>query len=208
MPPAGIVGQSILTLVDPSHAAEFSRSLADARGPGRGSPSAMRHSIKTQQGQWRDVITTFFPPTTPATSHNPRETLIVCQTADTEAKIAKQPEFSQLSSGQRVPFVNQNGRRRSSTNPDNVLSVLEPNRSSSWQFELGNLQRENRQLMAEIERIERIKAAAETSGRSMSTSGLGAGHLPKESDLMGPAGPMPPMSCCLNCGSSDVRPDA
>lgn len=203
--PDQLLGTSIVQFIRPEQREVFKGALKNAAE--QGTASAMRHSLKDKHDHWREVVTTFFPPSSQHSGGRyHREALIVCQTSLMAAKLDNQPSFAQVPLGQTVPFI---ASDLSNDNRQNVFAELQPNRNSSWQFELQSLQRSNRSMQAEIAKLEQLKASASAGRRNSSAPAQRTKtHTPSSGPPQTSAHVSPLfMPNCINCGSSDIGPD-
>lgn len=163
-----MTGTSIQALMRPDSKHELGRALEQAR---TGVKATVKHEIQNKRGQFLQALTTLFPGDA---SENRKPTFLIAQTRllkHTRAS-AGSPNAKDMASAastpshwsNRSPLQTQHGRNLGDTTPahdsrensaenggdENLFEELKTTRSTSWQFELRQMQRTNKRLVEEL----------------------------------------------------------
>ncbi|KAG0126897.1 tuber borchii white collar-1 [Tuber indicum] len=165
-----LTGTSVQALMRPDSKNELGRALENARN---GTKATVKHEIQNKRGQFLQALTTLFPGDG---TESQKPTFLVAQTrllkhtrasagsptknhqSDTLSSAASTPSWSNNSPNQAVHMTNgadktpPDSRENSaeSTADENLFEELKTTRSTSWQFELRQLQRTNKRLVEEL----------------------------------------------------------
>ncbi|KAH8151696.1 uncharacterized protein LAJ45_04318 [Morchella importuna] len=163
-----MTGTSIQALMRPDSKHELGRALEQARS---GVKATVKHEIQNKRGQFLQALTTLFPGDA---AENRKPTFLIAQTRllkHTRAS-AGSPSAKDMASAastpshwsNRSPLQTQHSRNLGDTTPahdsrensaenggdENLFEELKTTRSTSWQFELRQMQRTNKRLVEEL----------------------------------------------------------
>ena len=166
-----LMGTSMQALMRPDSKAELSKALGEARMSKR---TDVRHEIQTKRGNYIQALTTLYPgdgngrhpPTfliaqTRLLKHSRATSLIQPPQAalhpalesgkvyESESATWSGNSSGQSSGGQNADSNDKDGRPNDDPD-DNMFEELNNTRSTSWQFELRQMQRTNKRLVEEL----------------------------------------------------------
>lgn len=164
-----VIGTSIQALMRPDSKHELGRALENARA---GIKATVKHEIQNKRGQFLQALTTLFPGDG---TESRKPTFLIAQTrllkhtrasagspnAKTDiASASSTPSHWSSRSPLQVSHVNNisekmahDSRENSAENgsgDENLFEELKTTRSTSWQFELRQMQRTNKRLVEEL----------------------------------------------------------
>ncbi|KAL7268740.1 hypothetical protein RUND412_008622 [Rhizina undulata] len=175
--PEEMTGTSVQALMRPDSKNEIGRALENARN---GVKSTARHEIQNKRGQFLQALTTLFPgdgsegkrPTflvcqtrllkhTRTSASSPTHTIKSVHSIDAASSAPSTPSvWSTSSPNHSTQFTSSGdgsasaGSRENSADSgcldDNLFEELKATRSTSWQFELRQMQRTNKRLVEEL----------------------------------------------------------
>ncbi|RIA85642.1 PAS domain-containing protein [Glomus cerebriforme] len=169
--PEELVGTSLYHYVRSDRTTDITRSLTSAKD---GNFHSLKHHIQKKNGQYVEVITTFYPGDSGQTNNKP--SFVICQTKE----ITPEPRrrSNSISPAQSSPISSGSPDGTSSTSSggstptpsihlknisvehqptDNIFEELDTTRSTSWQYELHQMRLTNKKLREELESIKHSK---------------------------------------------------
>lgn len=171
-----VIGTSIQALMRPDSKHELGRALEQARA---GIKSTVKHEIQNKRGQFLQALTTLFPGDG---TESRKPTFLIAQTrllkntrapagspnAKDIASAASTPSHWSSRSPLQVSHVNNIGDKtpahdsrensaENGTGDENLFEELKTTRSTSWQFELRQMQRTNKRLVEELASLLALK---------------------------------------------------
>lgn len=167
-----LVGTSVQALMRPDSKNELGKALEVARN---GNRTNVRHEIQNKRGQFLQAHTTLYPgdggefrrPTfliaqtrllkhtrTPATAvsptHKPNSTETPSSHGSTPSAWSGNTQSTQPSTADGSKSAGTRENSTDSLSEDNMFEELKTTRSTSWQFELRQMQRTNKRLVEEL----------------------------------------------------------
>ncbi|CAG8503185.1 4923_t:CDS:2, partial [Acaulospora colombiana] len=146
-----LVGVSLYNHVKPEHATDISRALVQANN---GIPNSLNRQIQKKNGQYIEVLLTFYPGDSGQTNNKP--SFIICQIKEAIPELGKrqsllssQPFLTSASSSDSV----ETGERAN----ENIFEELSTTKGTSWQYELHQMRSANKKLRAELEAVKNSK---------------------------------------------------
>ncbi len=166
-----LVGTSLYQYVKSDRTTDITRSLIAARD---GNAHSLKHHIQKKNGQYVEVLTTFYPGN--FNQANNRPSFVICQTKEIAPDVRRRsvslspaqssptssgsPDgASSISSGGSTPTPSIHVRNVSIDHKptDNIFEELDTTRSTSWQYELHQMRLTNKKLREELESIRHSK---------------------------------------------------
>ncbi|RMD41547.1 hypothetical protein DV735_g3574, partial [Chaetothyriales sp. CBS 134920] len=207
--PEDLVGTSLQALMRPDSKKDFLRALESAR---TGEKVTLKHDLQNRRGQVLQAQTTMYPgdakkgskPTfllgqtrlmkltraslsSQKSSNSPATSIGDQSRADTHTQFSSQPSQPEaiftVAGSQALALGNQDEALAAE---DNIFDELKTTRSSSWQFELRQMERQNRLLAEELQAlISRKKKRKRRKGlgqleKDCSGSSVNAGSAPNK----------------------------
>ncbi|CAG8526995.1 7673_t:CDS:10, partial [Ambispora gerdemannii] len=216
--PEELVGTSLYHLVRSDRTTDITRALSQAR---IGVSVNLKHNIHKKNGQYVEVISTFYPGDSGA---NQKPSFVICQSKEVlpeprrrSSSTSTTPNLQSLS-----PMTSSGSPDGSSTfssssggstpthpihlrnfsiehaDTDNIFEELDTTRSSSWQYELHQMRLTNKKLREELEAIKHSKKKRKK--RSASSSNKVCAHCQRKDSPEWRKGPGGPKSLCNACG--------
>ncbi|KAJ1911686.1 hypothetical protein IWQ60_010023 [Tieghemiomyces parasiticus] len=143
--PDDLLGTSLYQMIRSDRTTSLTRSLQQVAD---GTTVRLRHFIQGKNGLSVDIVTTFYPGN--ATESN-RCQFLICQ-SQLASMVDEPPELSSTSSSAPSPQTNQ-----VATEADNLFSLLDSSRSTTWQYEIHQLRLVNRRLRDELDLLMEVK---------------------------------------------------
>ncbi|KAJ1973223.1 hypothetical protein H4R34_005150 [Dimargaris verticillata] len=140
-----IMGTSMYQLIRANRTTALTRSLQQVSD---GTTVRLRHSIQSKGGQQVEVVTTFYPGNATEVQ---RAQFIIFQSQAVRSD-DEPPELSSTSSSAPSPQTNQ-----LASDTDNLFSLVDPTRSTAWQYEIHQLRMVNKRLRDELELLAMAK---------------------------------------------------
>ncbi|CAG8598433.1 13265_t:CDS:10 [Ambispora leptoticha] len=216
--PDELVGTSLYHLVKSDRTTEITRALSRAS---IGISVNLNHTIHKKNGQYVEVVSTFFPGDSGA---NQKPSFIICQSKEIQQELRRRssstastpihqssspltssgsPDGSSTfssSSGGSTPTHSIHLRKLSieHADTDNIFEELDTTRSTSWQYELHQMRLTNKKLREELEAIKHSKKKRKK--RSASSSNKVCAHCQRKDSPEWRKGPGGPKSLCNACG--------
>ncbi|CAG8595707.1 7468_t:CDS:10 [Funneliformis mosseae] len=207
-----LVGTSLYHYVRSDRTTDITRSLTAARD---GNAHSFKHHIQKKNGQYVEVLTTFYPGDSINTNNKP--SFVICQTKEVAPEIRRRsisvspaqssptsagsPDgASSISSGGSTPSPSIHLRNASIEHQptDNIFEELDTTRSTSWQYELHQMRLTNKRLREELETIKHSKKKRKK--RSASSSNKVCHHCQRKDSPEWRKGPDGPKTLCNACG--------
>ncbi|CAB4429682.1 unnamed protein product [Rhizophagus irregularis] len=206
-----LVGTSIYHYVRSDRTTDITRSLTSAKD---GITHSLKHHILKKNGQYMEVITTFYPGDSVQTDQKP--SFVICQTKEvaSEPSRRRSTSLSPVQSSPTSSSCSPDGASSGGSTPtpsihlrnisvehqptDNIFEELDTTRSTSWQYELHQMRLTNKKLREELESIKHSKKKRKK--RSAPSSNKVCHHCQRKDSPEWRKGPDGPKTLCNACG--------
>ncbi|RKP40006.1 PAS domain-containing protein [Dimargaris cristalligena] len=152
-----LLGTSLYQMIRSDRTTSLTRSLQQAAD---GTTVRLRHFIQSKHGHPIDLVSTFYPGNATETE---RCQFLICQSRLATA-VEEPPELSSTSSSAPSPQTNQ-----VASESDNLFSLLDSSRSTTWQYEIHQLRLINKRLRDELDLLMESKKKKPTKRRNSPT---------------------------------------